>query len=149
MMTTSVVSLMGAMVCQRLGGEENITLAGTLSYVSMLSMCLGAYVVWSAKEMYAKTHLMSMHSHFAMMAITGIICFGFLSFWVFNPVDGTIRKNQDWQDRLILLGKGTVSLAFTSMLAGSFELERSWAFLFFWWSSLCLMLPFLVLPWRK
>jgi hypothetical protein len=149
MMTVSTFSMLGAMLCQILGGRNNITLAGSLSFASAFSMLIGLYVIWSTKEMYAKTHLMTMHSHFGGMAIFGVLTFVLAAFWVFNPVQGTTRQNEKWQQRLITWGKGSMSLGVTSMAIGAFELERTWSFLFLWLGSFLLVLPFLILSWNK
>jgi len=149
MMMTAVVTMLGAMLCQFIGGESNMVRVGSLSFASVFSMFLGLYVVWTAKEMYAKTHFISMHSHFGGMAIDGIIVYALAAFAVYNPVKGTTRLSPTWQRRLITWGKCTATLGLTSMLIGIIEVERSWIMLFLWVSSLSLMLPFLILDWYK
>jgi hypothetical protein len=149
MMTVSTFSMLGAMVCQILGGPNNITLVGSLSFASAFSMLIGLYVIWSTKEMYAKTHFMTMHSHFGGMTIFGVLTFVLAAFWVFNPMQGTTRQNEKWQQRLITWGKGSMSLGVTSMAIGAFEIERTWSFLFLWLGSFLLVLPFLILSWNK
>jgi hypothetical protein len=149
MMTTSSMCLMSAMLCQRLGGSGNVVRVGSLSFASMMSMILGVFAVYTTKEMYAKVHFLSMHSHFGGMAIFGLICYFLAAYYLYNPLNGTVRGSEKYLRYLMQWGKGAATLSIVSMMVGIIEIERTWTFLFVWMTSLLLFLPFLILPWHR
>jgi hypothetical protein len=146
MMMTSLVAMSGSVVAQRFHGTGNpYAKQALLTTVAACPLLLGFTIVYLTKEMYAKAHLMTMHSHWGAMMIFSLLTYTLSSHVIFHP---TLIKNKGlqerWQKYHYRFGKVTICLGLLAVLNGIFELERSPLYQVLWMGSVLAFVPLLM-----
>jgi hypothetical protein len=146
MMFTSVLTLSGSILAQRIGGSGNLSRLGLLSLSACSAILLGFLAVWSVKEAYAKPHFKSIHSHFGGMTLGCILSYALAQMYVYNPFTGQIRPSaMKYKSQFLTVGKAIAGMGLMTMTVGVIEIERSYLMMLLWIASLSLFVPFLLL----
>jgi len=145
MMMTSMITLLGSVLAQRLSGNGEVSRVGLLTFASSATVLTGAFVIWFLKEMYGKTHLKTMHGHMGGVTVFAVLAYGFASMYVYSSKDSQSERTIQAKRYLSLTAKSIVSVAIFSMMAGIAELERNYIMMMIWMASILLFVPFLII----
>jgi hypothetical protein len=146
MMFTSVLTLSGSILAQRIGGSGNLSRLGLLSISACSAILLGFLAVWSVKEAYAKPHFKSIHAHFGGMTLGCILSYALAQMYVYNPFTGEVRPSaMKYKSQFLTVGKAIAGMGLMTMTVGLIEIERSYIMMLLWIASLALFVPFLLL----